>query len=281
MDDAEVPVETAGPDRSKLKRARQVLDSTYEQARAGDYEQDTSAMRVLGRAELNYQRVRQDGVHDGPPGEPSEREADRCDIAADVRAGLSLRRDRDADVRDGLADLRDDRLREGITTADERDHDAEQRDRMAARRDAAAEARAQDSDGAAQADRAASATDRFHAGRDRDAAAVDRATSTNSADLSAQSRRQASDDRVDASVSGCLPRWTATMLATTERQTASAARSGSPWRCPQSADVLRPARAERGHQLPPAMWGERGRRDVVPGALVQREGPFPAACTSS
>ena len=72
MDDVDVPVESDGPDR--VKRARQVLDGDYEQARACDYERDTPAMRILGLAEQNYQQVRQDGPYDGRPVEPGERD---------------------------------------------------------------------------------------------------------------------------------------------------------------------------------------------------------------
>lgn len=65
VDNADAPVESDGPDR--LKRAQQVLDGAYEQARASDYRPDTAAMRVLGRAEQGYQQAKQDEAYDHPP----------------------------------------------------------------------------------------------------------------------------------------------------------------------------------------------------------------------
>lgn len=69
MSDAEVSPEGEAP--GKLKRAKQVLDDAYERARAGHY-CDTPSMRVLRRAEQDYQEARQEGVPDESPARGAE-----------------------------------------------------------------------------------------------------------------------------------------------------------------------------------------------------------------
>lgn len=121
MSDAEVSPEGEGEGPGKLKRAKQVLDAAYEQARAGHY-CDPPSMRVLRRAEQDYQEARQEGEPDESPAGAAE-----TDLPASRPAPATLHGERD---------------------------------RTAERRDTAADGRADDPDRAAQADRAASDPER-------------------------------------------------------------------------------------------------------------------------
>ncbi len=121
MTEGEGPGEGEGEGLGKLKRAKQVLDAAYEQARAGHYS-DPPSMRALRRAEQDYQQARQEEESDQSPAP-----ADETDLPATRPAPAT---------------------RHG------------ERDRTAQRRDTAADGPADDPDRAAQADRAASDPER-------------------------------------------------------------------------------------------------------------------------